>query len=227
MTRSLVVNEGNEVEIPDWVNDLESFRRWTDDDGFPEFGQISFLRGLVWIDMSKEQVITHTEVKSEINTVLRTLARAGRLGRYLHDGVYVSHEDADVANQPDGVFVSTTAVREKRARLIEGRSEGLVEIEGTPDMVLEVVSRSSVTKDTVTLRAAYAAAGISEYWMVNARSSPVSFELLVLSGGAYRAAKKRAGWQHSPTFGRWFRVGFHDGDDSHPEFLLQHRTERP
>jgi hypothetical protein len=44
--------------------------------------------------------------------------------------------------------------------LIEGKEEGHVELEGSLDMVLEVVSASSVHKDTVVLRRAYWQAGM-------------------------------------------------------------------
>jgi Uma2 family endonuclease len=90
-----------------------------------------------------------------------------------------------------------------------------------------VVSRSSVTKDTVILRQAYAEAGIAEYWLVNAREQPLVFELLTLHDGRYRNAKRRLGWQHSTVFGRWFRLIVRDGDDGHPEFVLESQTERP
>ena len=43
------VVEDEVVEVPDWVVDLESFRRWADDDAFPEKGRISYLRDAVWV----------------------------------------------------------------------------------------------------------------------------------------------------------------------------------
>ena len=55
-----------DLAIPDWVIDLESFRRWCDDDDFPEKGRICYLQGRIWIDMSKEQLFTHNDAKSEI-----------------------------------------------------------------------------------------------------------------------------------------------------------------
>ena len=48
MTR--VLHEDDEIRIPAWVTDLASFRRWTEDDDFPESRRISFLLGEVWID---------------------------------------------------------------------------------------------------------------------------------------------------------------------------------
>ena len=40
------------------------------------------------------------------------------------------------------------AIEDRRVRLVEGVEEGHVAIEGTPDVVLEVVSTRSVRKDT-------------------------------------------------------------------------------
>ena len=122
MTRVLL--EDCQVRVPNWVIDLESFRRWSDDDAFPEQGQFSFLDGEVWIDVSKEQLYSHTEVKTEINTVLRTLVKTTRLGRYLADGAFVSNAVANVSNQPDGVFVSTESTRARPRAKRRGKSRG-------------------------------------------------------------------------------------------------------
>ena len=56
------------LQVPSWVTDLEAFRRWSDDDAFPETGQLSFLKGDVWVNMSKEQLFDHNQVKTEFNT---------------------------------------------------------------------------------------------------------------------------------------------------------------
>ena len=55
-------------------------------------------------------------------------------------------------------------------QLNEGKKGGYVEVEGSPDMVLEVISDSSVRKDDVLLRQGYWDAGIGEYSPV--RRSP-------------------------------------------------------
>src|SRR5262245_11456289 len=54
MTRVFV--EDSTIRVPGWVVDLESFRRWSDDDDFPEAGRVSFLEGEVWIDMSRRRL---------------------------------------------------------------------------------------------------------------------------------------------------------------------------
>jgi Uma2 family endonuclease len=215
------------VQIPAWVVDLESFRRWSDDDVFPETGRISFLKGDVWVDMSKEQLFDHNDVKSEINTVLRVFVRAQAMGRYFTDGAFVSNEDADVSNQPDGVFVSTASFQQARVRMVEGRSRGFVELEGSPDMVLEVVSDSSVEKDTVILRRAYAEASIPEYWLVDARQEPLGFDILRRTDRGYAVTRKRSGWLRSEVFDRWFRLTEQAGADGFPQFTLEVQAERP
>ena len=215
--------EGESIQVPEWVNDLESFRRWSDDDDFPEKGRISYLRGEVCIDMSKEQLFTHNQVKLELSVVLTGIIRARRMGRYFCDGAFLSNEAGDVSNQPDGIFVSAEAIREGRVRFVEGKSEGDVELEGTPEMVMEAVSRSSVRKDTVVLREAYALAGIPEYWLIDARLDPLRFDVLRLGKSGYTPARKRDGWARSEVFGQSFRLTRHEGDDGKPAFTLETR----
>src|SRR5262249_16202275 len=156
-----------EVSIPDWVVDLESFRRWADAEDFPEIGRIWYLPEGVWVDMSKEQIFTHVLLKTEITSVLWPLAKANRLGLYLTDGAFYSNEEADIGGNPDGLFVGNESLGTKKVRLVEGVEAG--HVEGTPDMVLEVVSDGSVRKDTVVLREGYWKAGIREYWLVDVR----------------------------------------------------------
>ena len=43
-----------EVHIPTWVVDLESFRRWYNSDDFPESGRIDYIQGAVWVDTARQ-----------------------------------------------------------------------------------------------------------------------------------------------------------------------------
>src|SRR5690348_1278657 len=111
----------SQVRVPDWVVDLESFRRWSDDDDFPEVGRFSFLDGEVWVDMSKEQLFSHNQVKMAIAFVLMGIVLAENMGRYFGDGAFISNVDADVSNQPDGLFVSLESLMQGLVRIVEGR----------------------------------------------------------------------------------------------------------
>jgi Uma2 family endonuclease len=208
------------VSIPTWVVDLESFRRWADADDFPEDGRAWYLKGEVWIDMSKEQIFAHLAVKREFFFVLTGIVKAGNLGLFLPDGLLLSNVEADISGKPDATFVSSASIRAKQVQLIEGWDGGFVEMEGPPDMVLEVVSASSVDKDTVVLRQAYWQAGIREYWLVDARQEPARFDILRHTARGYAATRKRNGWLKSAVFGKSFQLTQRVNPLGHPEYTL-------
>jgi Uma2 family endonuclease len=211
------------VQIPDAVDDLASFRQWAHSEDFPEVGRICFLSGEVWVDLSKEQFFTHNQVKSEFNTVIGAFVKKEKLGRYIPDGMLLTNVAADLTSQPDGAYVSHQSLQSGRVRLVEGAEEGYVELEGSPDVVLEVVSQSSVHRDQVTLRDLYWKAGIVEYWLVDARGDRPQFEILKHTPRGYVAARKQAGWIKSEVFGRGFRLSRDVDELGHPEFALSVR----
>ncbi len=211
------------LSVPFWVVDLESFRRWTDSDDFPEKTRALYLKGEVWVDMGRQQVFTHVAVKTEINRVLSNLAKGSGLGRLFCDGLFLSNVTADFDGVPDAVFLSTETLQSERVRWLESeRDGGCVEVEGTPDMVLEVVSRSSVRKDTVLLRQAYWEADIPEYWLVDARKEPLKFDILRHTTKGY-TVRKQDGWVKSAVFGKAFRLTQHLSGAGHPDFTLEVR----
>jgi Uma2 family endonuclease len=220
---STIVLDCDRVHIPSWVINLESFRHWFHSDEFPETGRICYLNGEVWVDMSKEQFFSHNQVKSEYNIVLGTLAKAGRLGRYVPDGMLLTNEEADLSAQPDGAFVSFESLETGRIRLVEGVREGFVELEGTPDMVLEIVSTSSVEKDNITQFDLYWRAGIREFWLVDARGDELVFDIWRHTPKGYVTTRKQAGWMKSTVFGKSFRLARQTDERGDPEYLLEVR----
>lgn len=220
-TRNTFVVDSQRIEIPKWIGNLASFRHWARSDEFPEAGRICYLNDELWVDMSKEQVFSHNQVKSEFSRVLLSLAKTERKGRYFGDGVRFSNERANLSCQPDGTFVSFESLADKRLTLVPGVVEGFVELEGTPDMVLETISASSVGKDTDTLRKLYWKAGVREYWLVDARGDKLSFEILRYSAKGYIATPKSAGLTKSAVFGKSFRLRRTTDEQGNPEFTLE------
>jgi Uma2 family endonuclease len=155
--------------------------------------------------MSNEDVVYHTRVKGEIFSTLYQLCRKLDLGEVYQDGSLLINKRAKVGNNPDAVAALWATIDSGRFREIE-RSGKYPELEGTPDWVLEVVSPNSVAKDTKLLRKAYHAAGIPEYWLVDARRPQVDFSVLHWRKSGYVAAPSRGGWQASTVFGREFRL---------------------
>src|SRR5262249_35254533 len=178
----------------------------------------------VWADMSKQQIFSHLGVKGEYNRVLANLARAEKGGRYFPDGLFLSNLRADIAVIPDGIFISAESLQQGRVRLIEGKHEGYVELEGSPDMVLEVVSRASLHKDTVVLKKAYWEANIREYWLVDARQESLEFHIYRHTAKGYSNIRKQAGgWVKSSVFGHSFRLTKEADAAGNPEFTLEVR----
>jgi putative restriction endonuclease len=217
------VSDNLTLRIPDWVADLATFRRWVKSDAVPEKGRVCYLGGEVWVDVSGEQVFSHNLVKQAFNLVLGGLVAANRLGRYHPDGVLLTNAAADLSSQPDGLFVSHASRAAGRLRAVAGARSGFTELEGTPEMVLEVVSDSSVEKDTITLPVLYWRAGIPEYWLVDARGERPTFGLLKRGAKGYTAVRQQSGWVKSSVFGRSFRLTRGVDEFGDPEFTLDVR----
>jgi Uma2 family endonuclease len=158
--------------------------------------------------MSNEELETHNKVKAEIDRVLLNLNKELRLGNFFCDGVLITNVNATVSNNPDATFITWDSLEQERVRLVprKGKEGQYIEIEGTPDWVLEVVSASSVQKDNKKLRAAYHRAGIPEYWLVDARRKEISFQILRWHASGYVAEPARRGWQRSQVFPRMFKL---------------------
>jgi len=135
----------------------------------------------------------------------------------------LSNFAANISGNPDGVFISHETLRSDRIRLLEGSRGGFTEIQGSPDMVLEVVSASSVVKDYELLRQAYWEADIREYWLVDGRKDPLKFDILRHTPRGYVATRKQDGWIKSAVFGKSFRLTRHTNDLGHPQFTLSVR----
>jgi len=194
--------------IPAWAKSYPGFRRWVLADGFPDKVRVTSVAQEIYLDMSKEDLSTHADVKVEVSRVLLQQVRDRNEGRLFLDGVLISHPGSELSNNPDGVYVSRQALAANRCRLLPGanRSGRPDEIEGSPDWVLEIVSDGSVRKDKVQLRQAYFEAGIPEYWLIDTRGELIEFEILVAAPGGYATVPVDAGWSLSPTFGQAFRL---------------------
>ena len=202
-----VVLFGREVIVPASAQTLDGFRTWTLSAAFPERGQFSFLDGEVFIDMNPEELETHNKVKTELGRVLGTLNKKSKLGSFYSDGVLLTNEKAKLSTEPDALFVTRESLEAGRVQRVprKGEDRQFTDLVGSPDWVLEVVSDSSVRKDTQRLRQEYHRAGIGEYWLIDARGEEIDFQILLGSETDYEAAVAQKGWLTSPLFRRRFR----------------------
>jgi Uma2 family endonuclease len=173
--------------------------------------------------MSEEQLFAHVRVKGEFCRVLSSLEREYQRGFYLVDSARVSHPGADLSVVPDGVFLLNESVQAMRVQLVRGASGGHVRLLGGPDIVREVLSDSSVQKDTVRLRELYWKAGVREYWLADARRDPPRFTILRTGARGFVAVRKQGGWLRSDVLGKSFRLTQHTDPLGHPAYTLEVR----
>lgn len=123
--------------------------------------------------MSPAPRLNHQFVLGELFVAFQEHVKKNQLGR-----IYISPIDVVMAPfatpvQPDILFIS----QQNLNIITETR------IEGTPDLVVEILSPGNIAHDTETKFKAYAEAGVKEYWIVDAENCTI--QVNVLRGRAY------------------------------------------
>jgi Uma2 family endonuclease len=225
MAREHAIIFEENFEIPLDALTFEGFRQWVHSSEFPETGRIDFLDGDIEVDMSPEDLHTHGIVKLAIASTLHHLV-AGRLGEAFTDRTRVVSRFASLSAEPDAVVVLWKSLQEGRVRYVPAASEEpgrYVEMEGAPDLVVEVVSDSSQRKDTKKLPLLYANAGVPELWIADTRGREIRFQIHALEDGAYVPIEPDAeGWMRS-RLGLAFRLIRHSTPVSTWYYVLEHR----
>ena len=115
----------------------------------------------------------HQFISRDLEFLVWNFVNKKGLGEVLYAPIDVVLDDDEVY-QPDLVFI-------KRDR------QGTIErdaIHGVPDLIIEIVSPSSVFYDTVEKKEIYRKYGVNEYWLVFPDEKAI--EVFVLENGAYQ-----------------------------------------
>ena len=173
--RALIIED--RVIVPDTAFDHAGCRAWVTSDAYPGRVRTTFVRGELLVEISPESIEAHNKVKAAL-TALASFVNQHDLGEVYSDGALVTNDDAGLSCEPDLTFVSWAAFTDGLVRLVprKGDAGDYIEILGSPDLVVEIVSDSSVKKDTQLLRDAYSRAGVREYWLIDARGNDITFE---------------------------------------------------
>ena len=222
-TAKILLTDNGSAAIPPWVVDFPSFCRWVTSNEFPDDGRIEFVNGQIRADMTMQQVYSHLRIKSELNMVIGALAKELDIGLFLPDGLRFTNNRAELSTVPDGTVLTFDSILAKKVKLIEGREGGFVAAEGSPDLVIEVVSDSSEDKDTEWLMGAYWEAGVREYWLIDARRTPLRFDIQKTGAKGFTTVRKSAGWIKSAVLGKAFRFRAAKNALGHPDFTLEFR----
>jgi Uma2 family endonuclease len=207
-SRALIIEE--RITVPDAAFDHAGYRAWVTSDSYPDGIRTTFIQGEVLVEMSPESLERHNKVKAAISAALIGFVAQHQLGEVYVDGALVTNERAGLSCEPDCTFIAWATFDAGRVRFQPRVTHGSadqadhIEIVGSPDLVVEIVSDSSVKKDTRLLRDAYARAGVREYWLVDARGADVRFEILTEGGGSLTGSTDPGAPQESRVLGgRW------------------------
>jgi Uma2 family endonuclease len=156
----------------------DDYRSWPDDERWELIGGEAYA-------MSPSPGARHQRVSLALGAKLHALLSGKRCEAFIAP-MDVHLSGADVV-QPDVLVVC------------DPRKITETHIEGAPDLVVEVASRSSVRHDRLVKLKLYARYGVKEYWLVT--PYPHLVEVLVLDGLTYRVhdVSGKADMLTSPT----------------------------
>ncbi len=106
--------------------------------------------------MSEAPRIVHQQVDMDLGTLFNLFVKENDLGRVFSAPTDVFLTDTNVV-QPDLLFIS-----KQRAHIITEPN-----IQGAPDLVVEILSPSTANRDWTIKRELYARHGVKELWIVD------------------------------------------------------------
>ena len=123
--------------------------------------------------MTPSPVPKHQRVSKKIEFILEKFVSGNNLGEvfYVPCDVYLDNENVV---QPDILFIS-----KDRLDII-----GKKNIQGAPNLTIEIISENSVYKDMVQKKRLYAKFNVIEYWIVITEEEEI--EVYILEGNAYQ-----------------------------------------
>ena len=169
----------------------EEFLEWLDEDTWAE-----------WVDgevvMLSPASRLHQDVRDFLLTLLRAFVELHDLGVVLSAPFQVKLEEVRRGREPDLLFVA----REHLDRLKD------TYLDGPPDLVVEIVSPESVSRDRGEKFYEYAQAGVPEYWLIDPQIRWADFYRLEPEARRYRPAfgGEEGVYRSEVLPGFWLRV---------------------
>jgi Uma2 family endonuclease len=114
----------------------------------------------------------HQSVVGNLRYAMKSFDKEKKLGKFLCSPIDVFLDEYNKF-QPDIIFIPSADVN---IITVNG-------IEGTPELVVEVLSPSSVMHDRIHKKRVYQRSGVSEYWLVSPEYNEI--EVFVLENGKY------------------------------------------
>jgi len=122
--------------------------------------------------MNPDPAMRHQRISGDLYSEVRIFVKENDLGNIFYAPCDV-HLDNENVVQPDILFIS-----KERLDII-----GEKNIQGAPDLVIEIISESTAYRDLVQKKKLYARFGVKEYWIVIPEESSV--DLFTLKDNAF------------------------------------------
>ncbi|MCC7439652.1 MAG: Uma2 family endonuclease [Armatimonadetes bacterium] len=109
--------------------------------------------------------------------------RVSRDLQYLFTRFIIKHKLGEVLNAPVDVILSASVVVQPDLVFIQKERSGICQergVFGAPDLIVEIISPSSITRDRHSKLKLYRKHGVKEYWLVDPANRSV--EVLELNG---------------------------------------------
>jgi len=106
--------------------------------------------------VSPSPVFKHQDILANLMVILRIFLKQTRSGKVVCAPMDVVFSDTDVV-EPDIIYVSAA-----RTEIITEKN-----IQGPPDLIVEILSASSRKTDEIIKRKLYERCGVPEYWIVD------------------------------------------------------------
>lgn len=180
----------NTVPQPELRMTYEEFLDWADEDTLAE-----------WVDgkvvMTSPASVRHQEVVEFLQILIGTFVKVHPIGKVLVPPFQMKL--ARSGREPDLLFIATN----HQDRLQKTR------LDGPADLVVEVISPESFTRDRGEKYSEYESAGIPEYWLIDPEREVAEFYQLDARGRYQAIATDADEVYHSRVLpGFWLRVGW-------------------
>ncbi|TVL98290.1 MAG: restriction endonuclease [Candidatus Brocadia sp. WS118] len=126
--------------------------------------------------MTPSPITNHQRISRKLEFILEKFITENKLGE-LFDAPYDVYFDNENVVQPDLLFIP-----KDRLHII-----GKKNVQGAPDLVIEIISENSAYRDMVQKKKLYAKFGVKEYWIVIPEGEEI--EIYTLKDTAYQLYK--------------------------------------
>ncbi len=126
--------------------------------------------------MTPSPVTKHQRISRRLESILDNFITKNQLGELFY-ALYDVHFDNENVVQPDILFIS-----KDRSGIV-----GEKNVQGAPDLVVEIISENSAYRDMVQKKKLYAKFGVKEYWIVIPEGEEI--EIYTLKDNTYQLYK--------------------------------------